>query len=410
MKRVVITGMGVVSPIGNSKAEFLESLLLGRSGIQHREPEFPDLNLSVAGTTAFKDTDFFTRQELTALDRTSQFAVVAANQAVADAQLSLQEKNLARVGIAMGTGLGGATTLHETYVQLLQKDPHRIKPFSVLLTMNNAPAAQIGLKYQIQGPNLTYSCACSSSNVALGEAMRQIRHGYADVMFAGGSESLLNYGILKAWEAMRVLGSKDVQDPTRSCKPFSKNRTGLVLGEGAAVFILESLEHAQQRGAKIYAELAGYGCSNDPRHITRPSIEGQAQSMQAALNDSNLTPDRIDYINAHGTATPMNDAIETASIKQVFGARAYQIPVSSTKSMHGHLLGAAGAVEMAACLLAVQENILPPTAGVIEADPECDLDYVPGQARQGVSLNAVMSNSFAFGGTNAVVVLKKFES
>lgn len=406
MKRVVITGMGMISPIGNSKTEFLEHLLSGRSGIQRREPEFPDLNVRIAGLATFNETDFFTRQELTALDRTSQFTLAAARQAAADAQLSLSEAMLPRVGVAIGTGLGGATTLNDTYVQLLQKDPNRIKPFSVLMTMNNAPAAQIGLKYQTQGPNLTYSCACASSNVAIGEAMRQIKHGYADVMFAGGGESLLNYGVLKTWEAMRVLGMEDPHDPARSCKPFSKNRTGLVLGEGAAVFVLESLEHAQQRGAKIYAELAGYGCINDPRHITRPSIEGQAQSMNAALQDAGLNADAIDYINAHGTATPVNDVTETAAIKQVFGDYAYRIPVSSTKSMHGHLLGAAGAIEMVACLLALDEKILPPTAGVIEPDPECDLDYVPGQARQGVPLRTAMSNSFAFGGTNAVVIIK----
>ncbi|TAK90368.1 MAG: beta-ketoacyl-[acyl-carrier-protein] synthase family protein [Burkholderiaceae bacterium] len=407
MRRVVITGLGVISPIGNSKADFLEALRTARSGIKVRTPDYPDLKTRIAGFTDFNPTDFLTRPELTGMDRVSQFTLAAAKQAMADAQIAFEENEWPRVGVALGTGLGGANTINETYVQLFKKDPNRVHPLSVLMTMSNAPAAHIALKYQAQGPSMTYTCACSSSNIAIGEAARQIRHGYADVMFTGGTEAMLNYGSLKGWEAMRVLGLEDPEDPSRSCKPFSKNRTGLVLGEGAAVFILESLEHAQRRGAKIYAELVGYGSTNDPGHITRPSVEGQAQAMRAALQDAMLTPDAIDYINAHGTATAVNDATETAAIKQVFGERAYRLPVSSTKSMHGHLLGAAGAVEMMACLLALEEQMLPPTAGVIEPDPECDLDYVAGVARRGVAVRTVMSNSFAFGGSNAVLIVQK---
>jgi 3-oxoacyl-[acyl-carrier-protein] synthase II len=274
--------------------------------------------------------------------------------------------------------------------------------------MNNAAASHVSIKYHMQGPNITYATACSSSAIAVGEAYRQIKHGYADVMLAGGSEAMLTLGVMKAWEALRTLALEDLNDAAASCKPFAKNRSGLVLGEGAAVLVLEDSERAVKRGAKIYAELVGYDCSSDSSHITKPDAAGQTRTMLNALRDAQLQPQDIQYINAHGTATLAGDIEETKAIKQVFGAHAVNVPVSSTKSMHGHLMGATGAVEFMAAVLALQHNAIPPTINLHEPDPECDLDYVPNHGRTDVKLNAVMSNSFAFGGSNAVLIAKRF--
>jgi 3-oxoacyl-[acyl-carrier-protein] synthase II len=276
----------------------------------------------------------------------------------------------------------------------------------VLLAMNNAPAAWIGLEHGLTGPNLTFSTACSSSAVAIGEAARRIAAGEADVMIAGGAEAPLNFGTLKAWDALKTLATEDPDDPAASCKPFAKDRSGLVLGEGAAMLVLESWDRALARGAPILAELAGYGLCTDAVHITRPSVEGQARAMHRALADAALTPADIDYINAHGTGTQANDPVETAAIKQVFGDEARRIPVSSTKSMHAHLLGAAGAVELVAAILALGRAVIPPTINLRKPDPECDLDYVALEARAVKAPRAVMSNSFAFGGTNAVLIAR----
>jgi len=275
----------------------------------------------------------------------------------------------------------------------------------VLNAMANAPAAWIGIDYGLHGPMLTYTTACSSSAVALGEAARRIQQAEVDVMLAGGAEAPLMVGVLHAWDAMRTLATEDAHDPSASCRPFAATRTGLVLGEGAAFVVLEEWDHAIVRGATIYAEFAGYGLTSDVAHITRPTIEGQAKAMQSALDAANLAPDAIDYINAHGTATLQNDAVETAAIKTVFGERAHAIPVSSTKSMHGHLLGAAGALEFVIAVLALTRGIVPPTMHLDVPDSACDLDYTPGHARS-ARLRAVMSNSFAFGGTNAVLIAR----
>jgi 3-oxoacyl-[acyl-carrier-protein] synthase II len=274
------------------------------------------------------------------------------------------------------------------------------------MAMNNAPASWIGIEYGLNGPNLTYSSACSSSAVAIGEAARRIVSGDVDMMIAGGTEAPLTYGTLTAWDALKTLASADPEDPAASCKPFAKDRTGLVLGEGAAVVILEEWQRARARGARIHAELVGYGLCTDASHITRPTVEGQAAAMRRALQSAAMQPEDIGYINAHGTATLANDAVETAAIKQVFDAHAFRVPVSSTKSMHGHLLGAAGALEFSAAVLALERQIIPPTINLHVPDPECDLDYVPGKARAGAELLAVMSNSFAFGGTNAVLICR----
>jgi 3-oxoacyl-[acyl-carrier-protein] synthase II len=340
------------------------------------------------------------------LDRASQFALVATQQALDDAGLGRADTDNERTGVFLGTGMGGAQTTDDGYETLYGRQSDRIKPFSVLLAMNNAAASWIGLEHGAKGPNLTYTTACSSSAVAIGEAAKRIRAGEADTMIAGGSEAPLFLGPMKAWEALHTLASEDPENPSASCKPFSKNRSGMVLGEGAAIVILEDWEQAVARHARIHAELIGYGLATDTAHLTRPSVEGQARSMRVALASAAIDACAVDYINAHGTGTVANDAVETQAIKQVFGAHAYKLPVSSTKSMHGHLLGAAGAIEFIISVMTMKTGIIAPTANLVLPDPDCDLDYVPNQARAASSMNIVVSNSFAFGGTNAVLVAR----
>lgn len=409
-KRVVITGLGIVSPVGITPAEFFSNLMAGHSGIRRLQTDFIEqLSIRIgAPVQDFNPATYFSKIQLTGIERFSQFALVAAEQAVQDAQLELSATERSRAGVHMGSCLGGAGTLEDGYIQVMQHANPRVKPLSVLLSMNNAAASHLSIKYQLRGSNLTYATACSSSAIAVGEAYRQIKHGYADVMLAGGSEAMLTLGAMKAWEALHTLAHEDPNDAGASCKPFAKNRNGLVLGEGAAVLVLEDAERAVKRGAKIYAELTGYDCSSDASHITKPDADGQTRTMLNALRDAQLQPDDIHYINAHGTATLAGDIEETKAIKQVFGAYAASIPVSSTKSMHGHLMGATGAVEFMAAVLALHNHAIPPTINLHEPDPECDLDYVPNQGRSSIQLNAVMSNSFAFGGSNAVLIAKRF--
>ena len=409
-RRVVITGLGIVSPTGQTPEQFFSNLMAGRSGIKPLQRSFSDqLAIKIAAPVDdFDPAAHFTKIQLTGIERFSQFALVAAAQAVQDANLVLNESEYSRSGVYMGSCMGGAGTLEDGYIEVFKRDNPRIKPLSVLLSMNNAAASHLSIKYHLQGPNITYSTACSSSAIALGEAYRQIKHGYADVMLAGGSEAMLTLGAMKAWEALRTVAQEDPVDPGASCKPFSKDRSGLVLGEGAAVFVLEDAERAIQRGATIYAELAGYDCSSDSSHITKPDSTGQTRTILNALKDAGLQPQDIGYINAHGTATLAGDIEETRALKLAFGTHAYAIPVSSTKSMHGHLMGATGAVEFMAAVLALQHQAIPPTINLHQPDPECDLDYVPNQGRASVPLEAVMSNSFAFGGTNAVLIAKRF--
>jgi 3-oxoacyl-[acyl-carrier-protein] synthase II len=382
----------------------------GYSGIKQLQFDLPEKLPTRIGAPVenFNPGDYFNKIQLTGIERFSQFALVAAEQAVQDAQLALSEAEQSRAGVCMGSCQGGASTLEDGYRELFRSPNPRIKPLTVLLSMNNAAASHISIKYHLQGPNITYATACSSSAIAIGEAYRQIKHGYADVMLAGGSEAMLTSGAMKAWEALRTLAQEDPNDAGASCKPFAKNRSGLVLGEGAAILVLEDVGRAVKRGAKIYAELAGYDCSSDSRHITKPDAAGQTHTILNALRDAHMQPQDIHYINAHGTATLAGDIEETKAIKQVFGAHATNIPISSTKSMHGHLMGATGAVEFMAALLAMQHQAIPPTINLHDPDPECDLDYVPNQGRTDVKLDAVMSNSFAFGGSNAVLIAKRF--
>jgi 3-oxoacyl-[acyl-carrier-protein] synthase II len=409
-RRVVITGLGIISPVGKSPEEFFSKLMAGYSGVRRLQSDFVEkLSIRIgAPVEDFTPGDHFSKIQLTGIERFSQFALVAAEQAVQDAQLELSEAEQSRAGIYMGSCQGGASSLEEGYVEIFQRADPRVKPLTVLLSMNNAAASHVSIKYHLRGPNVTYATACSSSAIAIGEAYRQIKHGYADVMLAGGSEAMLTLGAMKAWEALRTLAKEDPDDAAASCKPFAKNRSGLVLGEGAAILVLEDAGRAVKRGAKIYAELAGYDCSSDSSHITKPDAAGQSRAILNALHDARIRPQDIHYINAHGTATLAGDIEETKAVKNVFGACAAAIPVSSTKSMHGHLMGATGAVEFIAAVLALQHNAVPPTINLHDPDPECDLDYVPNRGRTDVKLNAVMSNSFAFGGSNAVLIAKRF--
>jgi len=408
VRRVALTGIGVVSALGNDTQALFAALSAGRSGIGRLAGKFHErLSSPVGAAVAFDAASHFPAPQLRMLDRVSQFALAAAGQAVAQAGAVFEGLDRGRAGVFIGTGMGGAETTDDGYYTLYGERSDRVKPFSVLLAMNNAPASWIGIEHRLTGPNLTYSTACSSSAVAIGEAARRVASGETDVMIAGGAEAPLNFGTMKAWEALRTLALADAQDPSASCKPFDRRRSGLVLGEGAAMMVVEDWERAKARGANVLAEVAGYGLCTDAAHITRPSVAGQAEAMRRALQAAAMDAGDIGYINAHGTGTQANDGVETAAIKEVFGDRAYRTPVSSTKSMHGHLLGAAGALEFAVAVLAMRSGVLPPTINLREPDPECDLDYVPLTARAGVEVEAVMSNSFAFGGTNAVLIARR---
>jgi 3-oxoacyl-[acyl-carrier-protein] synthase II len=407
MRRVAVTGIGVCSPLGNDPAALIEAGIGGRSAIRPLQaPWASRLAAPLAAQVSFAPEQHFEPTRARMLDRVSQLAVVAARGARSDAQLAIEEQQRSRAGVFIGTGMGGALACDEGYRTLYGERSDHINPFTVLLTMNNAAAAWIALEYRIVGPTLTYSTACSSSTVAIGEAWSRIAAGDLDVALAGGAEAPLSLGCLKAWEALRALARPDPSDPATSCKPFAADRSGLVLGEGAAVLVLEEWTRATRRGARLHGELAGYAAATDLAHITRPSVDGQASAMRAALESAHCAPGDIDTINAHGTGTLANDAVETAAIKTVFGARAREIPISATKAIHGHLLGASGALELALALLAMQREVLLPTMHLTHPAADCDLDYVPNRARLGVRTRTVMSNSFAFGGTNAVLIAR----
>jgi beta-ketoacyl-acyl-carrier-protein synthase II len=401
-RRVAVTGLGVVSPVGGTVTEFFEGLVAGRSGVR-RLPWRED---TVAACVDFNADAHFSRMQLSTLDRFAQFGLVAAEQAVKEAGLSEHDFAGPRVGVYFGSSIGGAGAIENSYRAFLGPQ-ERVSPMTILLTMANAAAAHVSLRYAIHGPSLTYSVACASAAVAIGEAFRAIRDGYVDLAIVGGAEALLVPGPVAGWKAMRVLATPDVSRPEQSCRPFSADRSGLVLGEGAGALVLESFDHAKGRGREPLAEIAGYGLSSDATHLAKPDTAGQVAAMRAALADAELEPSAIGYINAHGTATPVGDVVETESIREVFGDAAECVAVSSTKALHGHLLGASGAVEFIAALMALRTGTLPPTCHLATPDPECDLDFVPNEARRGIALRAVMSNSFAFGGTNAVLVARQ---
>ncbi|HEY8518873.1 MAG TPA: beta-ketoacyl-[acyl-carrier-protein] synthase family protein [Gammaproteobacteria bacterium] len=415
MKRVAVTGIGVVAPGGHDAESFFASLVAGRSAVRRLwegDPGTAVLQAKEGGASIGAPAPFDARAHFPAprrklLDRVSQLAVVAARQALEDASLELDDDLRRTVGVFLGTALGGAASADEGYAAFYGGRADRIHPSTVLLAMSNAPAGWIAIEHGLAGPCLTYSTACSSSAVAIGEAWLRIRCGASTVALAGGAEAPLTPGTLKAWDALQALAGEDPEDLGASCKPFAGDRTGLVLGEGAAVLVLEEWEHAARRGARVHGELVGYGLSTDREHILRPTVEGQARAMALALASAGVSPRAVGYINAHGTGTRANDAVETAAIRRVLGAAAERVAVSSTKSMHGHLLGAAGAVELVATLLALRTGVIPPTINLRVPDPACDLDYVPLAARRGQDVELGMSSSFAFGGTNAVLVCRR---
>ena len=400
MRRVAITGAGAISALGRNVTEFAESLREGRGGIgQIESTGVASLRFqNGAEVKNYSHQPYFEDRRADFMDRFAQFAVIAAREAVQDAGVVWTPELRETSAIITGSCVGGQSTEDIGFVELYQKGHNRVHPLTIPKTMANAGASHISMEFGITGPAFTISTACSSAAHAIGQAFQMIAIGTSDLAITGGSEAPFSLGILKAWEAMRVVSPE-------TCRPFSKDRRGMILGEGAAMFVLEPLEAAQARGARIHAELVGFGMSADACHITQPSIDGAARAMRAALRSAKLAPEQIGYINAHGTATVANDLMETAAIRQVFGAHADRLAISSTKSMHGHALGAAAALECLAAAIALRDGVLPPTANFSEPDPGCDLDVIPNVARY-QQVEYAMSNSFAFGGLNAVLVLK----
>ncbi len=400
MRRVAITGAGAICAIGRNIAEFGESLRQGKPGIGPIEStdisQFRFQN--GAEVRGYSHQPYFEDRRADFLDRFAQFAVIAAREAVQDAGVEWTPELRETSAIVTGSCVGGQSTEDIGFQEVYKLGHNRVHPLTIPKTMANAGASHISMEFGITGPSFTISTACSSSGHAIGQAYWMVRSGFTDLAITGGSEAPFSFGILKAWEAMRVVSNE-------TCRPFSKDRRGMILGEGGAMLVLEPLEAAQARGAHILAEIVGFGMSADACHITQPSAEGAARAMRAALKDAGLKPEEIGYINAHGTGTAANDPTETAAIKTVFGAHAGKLPISSTKSMHGHALGAAAALECLATMLALREGILPPTANFSEPDPECDLDVIPNQARA-LQVEYALSNSFAFGGLNAVLALR----
>ncbi len=401
-RRVVITGLGVVSALGLSRTAFWNSLIAGCTGIAPIEAvDRSELRFqNGAEVRGYNPEDFFDFKEAGFLDRFAQFALIAAREAVKDAGIEWTQTLRERSAVVTGSCVGGQSTQDEGFVGLYREGSSRVHPFTIPKTMANAGASYITMETGIIGPAFTISTACSSSNHASGQAFWMVRHGLADLAITGGSEAPFSMGLLKAWEALRVV-SPD------TCRPFSKDRRGMILGEGGAMMVIEPLESAQARGARIYAEIAGFGMSADAHHLTQPSIEGPARAMTAALADAALPPEAVGYINAHGTGTPSNDPTEARAIRSVFGDHAGRLAVSSTKSMHGHVLGGAGALEAAATTLALKCGILPPTANFTVLDPECDLDVIANVARP-AEVECALSNSFAFGGLNAVMAFRRW--
>ena len=399
MRRVVVTGIGVLSSIGNTVTRFEESLRAGRSGIGPiTQVDTSRLRFhNAAEIQGFEPAEHFS--ELTWLDRFAQLGIVAARDAIADSALRWNDELRARTGVITGSCLGGMGTEDDFYFNLYHENKSRLSPAAIPRIMSNAVASHVAMEQKFTGATFTTSTACSSANHAIGQAFWLIRQGTLDCALAGGSEAPIVFGHLKAWEGMRVVAPD-------TCRPFSKNRAGLILGEGAAMLVLETLEQARARGAKIYAELAGFGMSADAHHLTNPLPEGAARAMSDALSDAGLSREQINYVNAHGTGTPVNDSTETRALRQVFASHADNVAVSSTKSMHGHTLGAAGALEAAATVLALRGDFIPPTANFLEHDPACDLDVVPNEARA-AQIEAALSNSFAFGGLNAVLAFRR---
>lgn len=411
MRRVVITGLGAITPVGFTVKENWESLMAGRSGARPITLfDASKYTSRFAGEiTDYKAEKYFQVKDLKKMGRFIQFAMVAGAEAMAHSGIELEKIDRERAGACVGVGIGGMDEIQVQYKEILERGPRRVSPFFIPMVIGNLAAGQLSIKYGLKGPNTCITTACSSSAHAIGESMRLIQRGEVDVMLAGGAEAALCEAGVAGFCSIRALSQRN-EEPTKASRPFDKDRDGFVMGEGAAVLVLEELEHAKRRKALILAEVTGYGANSDAFHITQPSPNGEGASrcMRLALKDAGLDVEKIDYVNAHGTSTPIGDVMETVAIKTVFGESASSLSVSSTKSMTGHLLGAAGAVEAVYCVEALRNNCIPPTINYETPDPQCDLDYVPNVAQE-KKLSHVLTNSFGFGGTNASLILSRFE-
>jgi 3-oxoacyl-[acyl-carrier-protein] synthase II len=410
-RRVVITGAGCITPNGNNLQSTWESMLAGRTGVD-KITTFDTSDFKVKIAAEVKDFDpaaVFGSRESRRMDRYTQLGVAAAMEAIEHARLTIDDSNRDRTGVLIGTAIGGIGTLIEQMGVMRERGPSRVSPFLIPMMIPDTAGGMVAIQYGIRGPNMAVATACATGTNAIGEAAEIIRRGQADAMLAGGSEAAILPVSIAGLGVMTALSTRN-DEPQRASRPFDRERDGFVMGEGAAVLVIESLEHALQRGAAILGEISGYGTTNDAYHISAPAENGSgaARCMRLALEDAALTPEQIDYINAHGTSTPLNDKSETAAIKSAFAQQAYKTPISSTKSMTGHLLGASGAVEALICVLALQHQVIPPTINYEFPDPDCDLDYVPNMPRP-ASLRRVMSNSFGFGGHNATIILSQYQ-
>ncbi len=409
-RRVVVTGLGVVSPVGTGHDTFWSALLRGTSGVG-RVSSFDPTGFATKIAAEVHDFDpstFMDRKEARRNDRFVQFAYAAARMALDDAHLAITPANAARIGVLIGSGIGGAVTWEAQHRTLMERGPDRVSPFFIPMIIVNMASGVTSILTGAKGPSNCVVTACATGGNAIGDAARMIQRGEADAMLAGGTEAAITELSMAGFCSMKAMSTRN-DDPQGASRPFDATRDGFVMGEGAGVVVLETLEHAEARGAHIYAELIGYGVTSDAYHITQPDPEGDGayRSMAAAIADAGVAPEEIDYINAHGTSTPYNDRLETLAIKRVFGAHAPRLAISSTKSMTGHLLGAAGGVEFIACVLALRDQILPPTINYRQADPDCDLDYVPNTARP-ARVRTMMSNAFGFGGHNAILIVRAY--
>ncbi len=412
MKKVVITGMGVVSPIGIGLEGFWDACVHGKSGVSAVTTfDVSQYACRIAGAVKdFEPSQFIEKKKIKRMDRFTQFAVAAAKMAITHSGLDLTKEDLEKIGVIVGSGIGGLQTIEEEFTTLQKRGNRKVSPFLIPKLISNMASGEISIQYGFRGPNYAVSSACATANNAIGEALRHMRYGDAEIMICGGSEAAITQLGLSGFSQAGALAESYNDNPQKASRPFDKKREGFVMGEGAGVLVLETEEHARARGANILAELAGYGLTDDAYHITSPNPEGksQTQAVKNALKDAHVNPEEVNYINAHGTSTQLNDKTETLVIKNVFGARAKQIPISSTKSMTGHLLGAAGGVELIASILSIQKGVVHATINYEEQDPDCDLDYVPNTAREW-KVTCAISNSFGFGGHNAVLLIKAYD-
>jgi len=407
-RRVVITGLGIVSPVGIGIGDAWANLLAGRSGVGPiTKFDASALPTRIAAEVkGFNSADWMHPKETRRSDLFVHYGIAATKMALDDAGLVIDDSNAERIGVNVGSGIGGLPMIEDNIREMIAKGPRRLSPFFVPGTIINMVAGLISIQFKAKGPNVSMVSACTTSSHCIGEAGRMIEYGDAEVMIAGGTEACVNLSGVGGFCACKALSERN-DDPATASRPFDKDRDGFVLGEGGGIVILEELEHAKKRGARIYAELAGMGMSADANHITAPNMDGPRRAMVAALKNAGMNPSDIQYVNAHGTSTPLGDSNETAAMKAAFGEHAYKMAVNSTKSMHGHLLGGAGAIEAVITVLAIHHQVSPPTMNIITPDPACDLDYVPNQARE-MKIEAALSNSFGFGGTNGTLAFRRF--